>query len=68
MAAVESGLAVADVTTRTALLFAGRARLRTLTTPLKPLCIAVGSRATSADDKPLAIFVEELRNAAQPLA
>jgi hypothetical protein len=62
------GLGVALVTTRTARLFPGRARLISLATPPKPLCIAAGYRVTRADDKPLGVFVEELRKAAQTFA
>jgi len=65
MAAVESGLGVAIVTTRIARLFPNRARLQVLAGAPEPLCIAVGFRANRAEDKPLAVFVEELRKAAQ---
>jgi len=67
MAAVESGLGVALVTTRMARLFPSRARLITLSSAPEPVCIAVGHRANRADDKPLAVFVEELRKAAPTL-
>jgi DNA-binding transcriptional LysR family regulator len=63
MAAVESGLGVAIVATRMGRLVPERVRLRTLSPAPPPLCIAVGHRANRADDKPLAVFVEELRNA-----
>jgi DNA-binding transcriptional LysR family regulator len=66
LAAVESGLGVAIVTTRTARLVPEHARLKTLSSAPEPLCIAVGRRADRADDKPLAVFVEELRQAAPP--
>jgi LysR family transcriptional regulator, benzoate and cis,cis-muconate-responsive activator of ben and cat genes len=68
MAAVESGLGVALVTTRTAHLFPSRAQFKTLATAPKPLCIAAGYRADRAEDKPLIVFVEELRIAAQAFA
>jgi DNA-binding transcriptional LysR family regulator len=68
MAAVESGLGVAIVTTRTARLVPERVRLKTLSAAPEPLCVAVGLRANRADDKPLAVFVEELRKAATALA
>ena len=68
MAAVESGLGVAIVTARTARLVPERVRLKTLSAAPEPLCIAVGHRANRTDDKPLAVFVEELRNAASALA
>jgi LysR family transcriptional regulator, benzoate and cis,cis-muconate-responsive activator of ben and cat genes len=68
MAAVESGQGVALVTTRTAHLFPNRARFTTLSAAPPPLCIAAGYRAGRADDQPLAVFVEELRTAAQTFA
>ena len=68
MAAVESGLGVAIVTTRTANLFPSRAQFKTLSAAPKPLCIAAGYRAGRAEDKPLAVFVEELRRAAENFA
>ena len=64
IAAVESGLGVAVVTTRTADRVSKRVQLRTLASAPDPLCIAAGYRANRADDKPLAVFVEELRKAA----
>jgi DNA-binding transcriptional LysR family regulator len=64
MAAVESGLGVALVTTRNAHLVPQRVRLKKLSVAPEPLCIAVGHRAGRADDKPLAVFIEELRKAA----
>jgi len=68
MAAVESGLGVALVTTRTARLVPERVRLKTLSAAPEPVCIAAGHRANRADDKPLAVFVEELRKAAPAFA
>ena len=68
MAAVESGLGVALVTRRTAQRVPERVRLKALSAAPEPLCIAVGRRASRADDKPLAVFVEELRKAAHALA
>jgi DNA-binding transcriptional LysR family regulator len=65
MAGVESGLGVALVTTRTARLFPGRVRFITLADPPVPLHIAAGYRAEQAGDKPLAVFIEELRRAAR---
>jgi len=38
--------------------------LITLASAPNPVCIAIGHRANRADDKPLAVFVEELRQAA----
>ena len=68
MAAVESGLGVAFVTTQVARLFPKRARLITLSSAPEPVRIAVGHRADRADDKVLAVFVEELRKAALAFA
>jgi len=68
MAAVESGLGVAVVTTRTADRVPKRVQLTTLASAPDPLCIAAGYRANRADDKPLAVFVGELRKAAPALA
>jgi DNA-binding transcriptional LysR family regulator len=68
MAAVESGLGVAIVTTQMARLFPKRVQLITLSSAPEPVCIAVGHRANRADDKPLAVFVEELRKAALAFA
>ena len=68
MAAVESGQGVALVATRMGRLVPERVRLKTLSPAPKPLRIAAGYRANRADDKPLAVFVEELRNTAQTFA
>jgi LysR family transcriptional regulator, benzoate and cis,cis-muconate-responsive activator of ben and cat genes len=68
MAAVESGLGVAVVTTQMARLFPDRVRLINLAAAPEPVRIAVGYRADRADDKPLAVFVQELRKAAPALA
>lgn len=67
LAAVESGLGVAIVTTRMAHLFPNRVRMKILTAAPKPLCIGAGYRADRSDDKPLAVFIEELRRAAAAL-
>jgi LysR family transcriptional regulator, benzoate and cis,cis-muconate-responsive activator of ben and cat genes len=64
MAAVESGLGVAMVTTRAARLLPEGVRLRPLSQAPEPLCIAVGHRASRVEDRPLAVFIEELRKAA----
>jgi LysR family transcriptional regulator, benzoate and cis,cis-muconate-responsive activator of ben and cat genes len=64
MAAVESGLGVALVTTQMARLYPNRVRLITLASPPEPVRISVGHRAERSDDKPLAVFVAELRKAA----
>jgi DNA-binding transcriptional LysR family regulator len=65
LAAVESGLGVAIVTTSTARLTPKNVRLKTLTAPPKPLCIAAGHRASRTLEKPLAVLIEELRHATQ---
>jgi DNA-binding transcriptional LysR family regulator len=65
MAAVESGLGIAIVTTSTARLVPERVRLKTLSAAPKPLSIAAGHRANRAAEKPFAVFIEELRIAAQ---
>jgi DNA-binding transcriptional LysR family regulator len=68
LAAVESGLGVAIVTTSTARLIPNRVRLKALTAAPNPVCIAAGHRASRASEKPLAVFIEELRHAAQAFA
>ena len=64
MAAVESALGVALLTSRTAHRVPKGVRLKRLTDAPEPVCIAVGHRDRRAGDKPLAVFVEELRKAA----
>jgi len=68
MAAVESGLGVALLTSRTAHRVPERVRLKNLSAAPEPVCIAVGHRDDRTDDKPLAVFIEELRKAAVLLA
>lgn len=68
MAAVESGLGVAFVTTHMARLFPKRARFLTLANAPEPVPIAVGRRTDRADDNVLAVFTEEVRKAARSLA
>jgi len=68
MAAVEAGLGVAVVSTQMARLFPNRTRLIRLSSPPKPVRIVVGYQTNRADDKPLAVFMEELRKAATLLA
>ena len=65
MAAVESGLGVALVTSQMARLFPNRVRLLGLTSAPAPVRIVVGQRSDRTVDKPLAVFVEELRKAAE---
>ncbi len=65
LAAVESGLGVAIVTTSTERLVPKNVRLKKLSAPPKPLCIAVGHRASRNAEKSLAVLIEELRHAAQ---
>jgi LysR family transcriptional regulator, benzoate and cis,cis-muconate-responsive activator of ben and cat genes len=67
MAAVESGLGVALVSTRTADRVPKRVQLIKVSSAPAPLCIAMAYRTNRADDKPLAVFVEELRKAASVL-
>jgi len=64
MAAVEAGLGIAIVASQMARLFPNRARMIPLASPPKPISIVVGCRTDRAGDKPLAVFVEELRKAA----
>lgn len=63
MSAVESGLGLALVITRPDIPVPKRVRLRPLSAPPPPICIAAGCLETRAGDKPLAVFVEELRKA-----
>ena len=65
LAAVESGLGVAIVTTSTVRLIPKNVRLKKLYAPPKPLCIAAGHRASRNAEKPLAVLIEELRHAVQ---
>lgn len=65
LAAVESGLGVALVAANSARLIPERVRLKMLSAPPQPLCIAAGHRATRVAEMPLAVFVEELRHAAE---
>jgi LysR family transcriptional regulator, benzoate and cis,cis-muconate-responsive activator of ben and cat genes len=67
LAAVESGLGVAIVATRKGRLVPKRVRLKALSPAPPPLCIAAGYRVERDQDKPLAVFVEELRRAGQAL-
>ena len=64
MAAVESGLGVALVSTRTAERLSKRIVLKPLESAPEPLAIAAGCRADRAGEGPLAVFVAELRKAA----
>lgn len=64
MSAVAAGLGVALVTDRTAVVAPNRVRLKDLAPAPEPLCIAAGYRADRKADKPLAVFVEELKKAA----
>jgi LysR family transcriptional regulator, benzoate and cis,cis-muconate-responsive activator of ben and cat genes len=68
LAAVESGLGVALVTTSTSRLISKNVRLKTVSAPPKPVCIAVGHRAGRTVEKPVAVLVEELRHAAETFA
>jgi DNA-binding transcriptional LysR family regulator len=64
LAAVESRLGVGLVVTPAGRLIPERVRLKTLSNGPEPLCIAAGYHADRADDKPLAVLIEELRQAA----
>jgi DNA-binding transcriptional LysR family regulator len=68
LSAVESGLGVAVVTTSTARLVPERVRLKALSAAPKPLCIAAGHRGGRTIEKSLAVFIEELRQAADAFA
>jgi DNA-binding transcriptional LysR family regulator len=68
LAGVEAGLGVALVTARTAQRFPGRVRFKLLSLPPEPLCIAIGTRASRAEDKPLGVFLAELHKAAASFA
>ncbi|MBI5773506.1 MAG: LysR family transcriptional regulator [Verrucomicrobia bacterium] len=65
LAAVESGLGVALVSARAAHLLPSRVQLQPISNPPPPLCIAAGCRAERMDEKPLAVFLAELRHAAK---
>lgn len=68
MAAVESGLGVALVTTCTARIAPDRVRLKALSAAPDPVCIAVAHRAIRGAEKPLVVFIEELRHTARAFA
>jgi DNA-binding transcriptional LysR family regulator len=68
LAAVESGLGIAIVTASAARLIPKRVRLKALAAAPNPVCIAAGHRASRATEKPLAVFIEELRHAARAFA
>lgn len=68
MAAVESGLGVALLTSRNTHRVPERVRLKKLSAAPEPVCIAVGHRDDRSNDQPLAVFIEELRKAAATLA
>jgi DNA-binding transcriptional LysR family regulator len=68
MAAVESGLGVALLTSRPAHRVPKGIRLKQLSAAPEPVCIAVGHKDNRTGDQPLAVFVEELRKAASALA
>jgi LysR family transcriptional regulator, benzoate and cis,cis-muconate-responsive activator of ben and cat genes len=68
MAAVEGGLGIALVGARMARLFPGRVSFKTLTDPPETLCIAAARQISRTADKPLAVFISELVNAAKLLS
>jgi hypothetical protein len=53
------------VTTCTARLTSERVRFKPLSAAPKPVCIAAGHRQSRSAEKPLAVLLEELRQAAQ---
>ena len=59
--AIESGIGVAVITTRTMHRMPGRVRLKHISASPEPLCVAAAYRADKAQFKPLAAFIEELR-------
>lgn len=67
MAAVESGLGVALVPTSIGRLYPERVCLLALTPSPPSVVVHAGFRAERSDDKPLKVFIEELRNAARSL-
>jgi DNA-binding transcriptional LysR family regulator len=67
LAAVEAGLGVALVTTRHGRRLPARVQLKDLSAAPESLCIVAGWRADRESDKPLAVFIEELRQAARAL-
>jgi DNA-binding transcriptional LysR family regulator len=68
MAAVASGLGIALVAIRTDRLVPEGVRLKTLNHGPAPLCIAAGCQTGRTRDKPLAVFIAELRSAAKAFA
>lgn len=68
LAAVESGLGVALVTTRSVRHFAGRVHFKALTQEPDAVSIAAVCRKERSDEKPLAVFIESLRQAAKTVA
>jgi LysR family transcriptional regulator, benzoate and cis,cis-muconate-responsive activator of ben and cat genes len=68
IAAVESGLGVALVTTRSVRHFAGRVHFKTLTQEPAAISIAAVCRTERSGEKPLAVFIGSLRRAAKASA
>ncbi|MFT3867905.1 MAG: LysR family transcriptional regulator [Nibricoccus sp.] len=67
MAAVEAGLGVALLPTSIGRLFPERTCLLAIAPAPRPIDIYAGFRAQRVDDKPLKVFIEELRSAAKSL-
>lgn len=65
LSAVESGLGVAVVMAGVAEFLPKRVKLKALANAPEPLEIAAGYRESRNTDKPLAVFIEELRYAAE---
>ncbi|MEZ5277686.1 MAG: LysR substrate-binding domain-containing protein [Opitutaceae bacterium] len=63
--AIESGLGIAMVVLQVAERFPNRVVLKAVSDPPPPLCIAVGRRSKTSAEKPLAVFIEELRRVAK---
>lgn len=68
IAAVESGLGVALVTTRSVRHFVGRVHFKTLTHEPDAVSIAAVCRTERSGEKPLAVFIGSLRQAAKEFA
>ena len=65
MTAIESGLGIAMVVLQVAEKFPNPVVLKTVADPPPPICIAVGTLSKAPVEKPLAVFIEELRRAAK---
>ncbi len=68
MTAVASGLGVTIITSGAVQHASKNVRLIPLTTPPEPLRIAAAHRMSRASEKPIAVFIEELRHLAKTVA